>query len=105
MHLQFQMADLRFLHSEKACFPNTFIISPILIPVIEVDSKAFAPIAVTGMPFIVSGITIDVSDTPSFKPVIIISPLYSEYLKILSVVFPPFFDYATKKETKALNAL
>lgn len=99
------MADLRFLHSEKACFPNTFIFSPILIPVIEVDSKAFAPIAVTGMPFIVSGITIDVSDTPSFKPVIIISPLYSEYLKILSVVFPPFFDYATKKEAKALNAL
>ena len=73
--------------------------------VIEVNSKAFAPIAVTGMPFIVSGITIDVSDTPFFKPVIIIPPPCSEYLKILSVIFPPFLLLTTKKEVKALNAL
>lgn len=72
---------------------------------IEVSLKARAPIATTGMPSIVSGITIDVSDTPAFKLVIIISPPCSEYLKILSVVFPPFFDYATKKETKALKVL
>lgn len=51
---------------------------------IEVDLKAFVPIAVTGMPSIVSGITIDVSDTPAFKLVIIISPLISLYIKILS---------------------
>ena len=58
---------------------------------IEVDLKAFAPIAVTGMPSIVSGITIDVSDMPSFKPVIITSALFSVKLKILFKQFPPFF--------------
>ena len=72
---------------------------------IEVDLKAFVPIAVTGMPSIVSDIIIDVSDTPSFKPVIITSPLFSVKLKILFKQFPPFFNYATKKETKALNTL
>ena len=73
--------------------------------VIEVNSKAFAPIAVTGMPSIVSGITIDVSDTPSFKPVIITSPLFSVYLKILFKPFPPFLLLTTKKESEALNVL
>lgn len=73
--------------------------------VIEVDLKAFGPIATTGLPFIVSGITIDVSDTPFFKPVIITSQLFSVYLKILFKSFPPFWLLTTKKESKALNAL
>ena len=58
--------------------------------VIEVDLKAFGPIHITGMPSIVSGITIEVVTTPSFKPVIITSPLISLYLKILFKFIPPF---------------
>ena len=72
---------------------------------IEVDLKAFVPIAVTGMPSIVSGITIDASATPSFKPVIITSPLFSVYLKILFKTFPPFLLLTTKKEPEALKVL
>ena len=70
---------------------------------IEVDLKAFVPIAVTGMPSIVSGITIDASATSSFKPVIITLPLFSLYLKILFKLFPPFLLLTTKKSPKHLR--
>ena len=73
--------------------------------VIEVSLKARGPIATTGMPSIVSGITIEVVVTLFFNPVIITSQLISLYIKILFKTFPPFFNYATKKETKALNTL
>ena len=73
--------------------------------VIEVSLKARGPIATTGMPSIVSGITIEVVVTPFFNPVIITSPLISLYIKILFKTFPPFLLLTTKKESKTLNAL
>ena len=58
--------------------------------VIEVDLKASGPISTTGMPLIVSGIKIEVLVKALCNPVIIISPLFSVYLKILLKAFPPF---------------
>ena len=71
------------LHSEKAFSPIAFIFFPISISVIELSLKASSAISVTGMLSIESGITIEVSCTLFFNPVIIISSPFFLYSKML----------------------
>ena len=60
--------------------------------IIEVKLKASGPISTTGMPSIVSGITIEVVATPFCNPVIAISLLIILYLKILFKDPNPFLQ-------------
>ena len=68
--------------------------------VIEVDLKVSGAISTTGMPSIVSGISIAVSAAPSCNPDIVISPFFSTYKKILSIFIPPF-EFFTQKRVQS----
>ena len=99
-HFWFHVTDLSFLQIPKANSPIFLIFAPILMSVIEVDLKASDSISTTGMPSIVSGISIAVSAAPSCNPVIVISPFFSTYKKILSIFIPPF-EFLHKKRVQS----